>query len=431
MKTFKFFIITFVLIFSSSIFAQNINKLERYNGLRYFFYQDKGSRIGAINVHVRAGSIFDKKGKYGTAFILAGLLKKGGTQKYSTDALLNILDKTGIELYTSCGKDFININLKFIKSEEKNAFDILEQVLFHPSFNKKEFDNIKKETIGLITSYQNNNDYLALHQAAVALFKNSEYAHSSFGDINSVKNLTIKDEKEFYKKYFIPSNMIITFAGNFDKKNISSFIKNNFKKPVKRKIKEVYPIYSNKKANLFKNKNLKQSYIYFLFPSYGLKTKEFYSLKILGFILGGNLTSILAEKIRKELGLAYSVYSFNYPYVNGGFFVIGMQTENFTRDKAISTTIEILKNLKKHGISEKKIQFAKNYFSGKIPISLQSLLSIANYYSQGIFLNKSLPPWNDDLKYIEKVNKTQVDKLINKVFDFNKMIISVVGKNGK
>ncbi len=429
MKKIKFFLLILIIFLSLSALA--FSKVQTHNGLRYYFYQDKGSRIGAINVLVRAGSIFDEQGKDGTAFILANLLKKGGTEKYSTDKLLNILDATGIELYSSCGKDFININLKFIKSEEKRAFEILEQVLFYPSFNKKEFDNIKREVIGLITSYQNNNDYLALHQGAIHLFKNRAYAHSSFGEINTVKNLTINDEKNFYKKYFIPSNMIITFAGNLDKNLINSFINKNFKKSSHKKIKEIFPVYFNKKANLFKEKNLKQSYIYFLFPSSGLKGKDFYSLKILGFILGGNLTSILAEKIRKELGLAYSVYSFNYPYVNGGFFVIGMQTENSTREMAIKTTLNILKSLKKHGISENKIKFAKNFFSGKIPISLQSLLSIANYYSQAIFLNKNLPPWDDDIKHIEKVNKREIDHLVKKLFDFNRMVISVVGKNGK
>jgi predicted Zn-dependent peptidase len=432
MKIVKFCLfLLFYIVISTSVFAKSLSKAEQYNGLRYYFYQDKGSKIGAINVLIRAGSIFDEKGKFGTAFILADMLKKGGTKKYNTDELLDMLDKTGINIYTSCSKDFIKINVKFIKSEEKHAFDILEQILFYPIFNEKEFNNIKEETIGLITSYQNNNDYIALHQGAVNLFKNAEYAHSSFGEINMVRSLKIEDIKRFYKKYFISSNMIITFAGNLDKNNITSFIRNNFKTSPTVRLNDIYPVYSNKKNNLFKEKNLKQSYIYFLFPSSGLKGKDFYSLKVLGFILGGNLTSILAEKIRKELGLAYSVYSFNYPLVNGGFFVIGMQTENSFREKAVSTTINILKKLKKYGVPNEKIKFAKNYFTGKIPISLQSLLSIANYYSEGIFLNKTLPPWENDLKNIEKINKSTIDNLIKRLFDFNKMIISVVGKNGK
>ncbi len=427
MRKVLLFLVTFIFLFISLAFADTV---KNYKGVKYYFYKVNDADIGVINIKVRAGSIFDAKGKFGTAALLAEMLKRGGTKKYSTNVLLNKLDETGIELYSGATKDFINIGIKFISNEEKNAFDILEQVLFYPTFGQREFDSLKAETVARIISYQNNNDYVAIHRGVVELIKNKEYSHSSFGEKNEIKNITINDLKDFYNKYFCNENFIVTFAGNIKENLIDTFLKKNFiDKRCKEKVDEIYPEFSNKKVKIFKEKELKQSYIYFLFPSLGLKDNRYYSLKTLSFLLGGNLTSILSEKIRKEKGLAYSVFSTNFSMVNGGFFVIGMQTENKKAKEAISTVKKILKELKEKGVPGERVGFAKKYLIGKIPVSIQSLSSIAGYYSEAIYLNKSLPPWNYDIAMYKKVTKNSVDNIIKNIFDFDKMILSVVGKS--
>ncbi len=430
-KLFNFLSVTIITIsvfLSFNIFAKT--EVKHYNGLRYIIYNSTdSSEIEVINVLIRAGSIFDEKGKYGEAFLVSRLLKQGGTKHFSTDSLLNKLDETGIELSTSCSKDFISVYLKFVKKERAEALNILEEILCFPSFDKREFLSVKRETVSMITAYQNNNDYIAIHQGAVTLFKNGEYAHSSFGDIKDMKKITLSDVKGFYKKFFVPENIIITFAGNFDKKEVNDFIHRNFSlKKSSYSGKEIYPKFNNVNKKIFKEKNLKQSYIYFLFPSCGLKSEDYYPVKLLSFILGGNLTSILAEKIRKEKGLAYSVFSTNYTMVNGGFFLIGMQTENSKAEEAVKTVINILKSLKINGLGQNRIKLAKNYVSGSMLISLQSLSSIAANVSRGIFTGKPIPPWTYDIKKISAVTDESLNGVIKKIFNFNRMIISIVGK---
>jgi zinc protease len=427
-KHVKIFLILISFIFlCSNLFATN--EIGTINNLKYAIYNFKDSDINSINVLIRAGSIFDPKGKYGLAYIVSNLLKRGGTKKYPPNKLLNKLDATGIELSTGCSKDFIFLSMKFLKKNSKEALNIFKEILLNPSFNKNEFLSLKKETIATINSYQNNYDYVALHNGAVKLINNTEYSHSSFGIKRDIEKITLKDVADFYKKNFIPEKTIVTFAGDYNIGFIKRFLKNNFKtKTNYKKQRELNPVFNKKGGKYFIEKNVHQAYIYFLFPSYGLKSNEYYNLRILSFVLGGNLTSILAEKIRKEQGLAYSVFSTNYSMVNGGFFIIGMQTKNSQKDKTIKSVINILKNLKINGIPEKKITLAKNFITGAIPISLQSISSIAASISSGIYLNKPIPPWEYDIKMIKKVSKSNIDTVIKKIFNFNKMVISVVGK---
>ncbi len=424
----NFTLILFIMLLPTFIFAGD--GIKEFKGLRYYYYKQPNTGIGVIHLTIKAGSIYDTEGKFGTSFILTNLLKKGGTIKYPTEKLLDYLDKNGIEVFANCDRDFIKIGVKFVSTKSSEAFKIFKQILFYPSFDSKEFENIRKETIEKIISYQNNNDYLSIHEGVVKLFKNSAYSHSPFGEIEDIKNITINDITEFYKKFFLNQNITITFAGDINQKDITNFIQENFKNTQKGDMpqKDTLPQFSNINDTIFKNKKLQQSYIYILFPSYGQKDKNFYDLKTLAFILGGNLTSILSEKIRKELGLAYSVFSINYDMFNTGFFVIGMQTENSKRVEAIETTKKILETLRKDGVNQNQVDLAKSYLIGKIPIQLQSLINIADSCSNGIWIGKSLPAWDYDISMYQMVTVESINKVINEIFDTNKMIISILGE---
>ena len=418
-----------IIFFATSLYANSIKVYHLKNGLTYSVYPIN-SRVSAINVLIRAGSIYDPKGKYGLANFVAAMIERGGSIHYPPDKLLDSLDKYGIQLFSSAGKDFITIGIKFINDYQSEALKIFKDILFYPSFNYNEFLSIKKEIIGKIKSLQNNNDYLAIHQGFVNILKEPDFSHTSTGTIKDVKNISIQDLKKFYKRYFVPKNMILSFCGNFKYKEVSQFIDKNFifkNRDINFKSLPKKLEFSNKKAKVIKNKNLKQAYIYILFPSQGYLGKDYYGIRILSFILGGNLTSILPVKIRKERGLAYSIFSTNYSMVEGGVFVIGLQTENKNCNLAINTIIKELRNLKRKGIPNKMIENAKNFFEGSIYLKLQSTYSLASNISYGIYFGKTVPPWNYDVKMIKKVSKKEIDSLLKKIFNEKKMVISIVG----
>ena len=358
------------------------------------------------------------------------MLEKGGTLKYPPDKLYDSLDKYGIELFSSAGKDFIRIGIKFINDYKAQALEIFKEILFYPAFNFNEFKSVKKEIIGKINSLKNNNDYLAIHRGFVKILRDESFSHTSTGTVKDVKNITIEDLKRFYRKYFVPKNMIISFCGKFTEPEVVKYVKSYFKfedRDLKFKSPLKKLVFSDNFGKTYLKKDLKQAYIYILFPSEGYFGKDYYALRVLSFILGGNLTSILPVKIRKEKGLAYSIFSTNYTMVEGGVFVIGLQTENKNCNEAIKTILKVLDDLKKKGLTKKQIENAKNFFEGSIYIGLQSTYLLASNISDGIFLHKTMPPWDYDVKMIKKVTQKQVNNLIKKIFNKDKMVISIVG----
>ncbi len=70
------------------------------------------------------------------------------------------------------------------------------------------------------------------------------------------------------------------------------------------------------------------------FPMYGFLDDRKYAGSILSSILGGGMSSRLFQKVREELGAAYSVYCFPAIYCSGGMMVVYAGTSRISSPRA-------------------------------------------------------------------------------------------------
>ena len=98
------------------------------------------------------------------------------------------------------------------------------------------------------------------------------------------------------------------------------------------------------------------------------------------------MSSRLFQEIREKNGLAYSVYTYNQYYQEGGIVstYIGTNIENY--EKAIKLTLEEFEKLRKNGITEVELQKAKNKYLSRIAFSMENPRSrmsiLGNYYTR-------------------------------------------------
>ena len=66
------------------------------------------------------------------------------------------------------------------------------------------------------------------------------------------------------------------------------------------------------------------------------KNKDYFSIRVLNYVLGGGgFQSRLYKEVREKSGLVYSIYSYLVPYQNDGVIVGGFQTRNETVNETI------------------------------------------------------------------------------------------------
>jgi len=406
--------------------ASNLTEGKLKNGLHYRIYKKSNIPIISVNIKIKAGSVFDERGKYGEAYVVGNSMENCDSPKYRADKLRFMFDKYGVESSISVSKGFITIKATATLENITPLFCLMHEIL-HSKFDEKGIEYVKRNTVNSIKALKNNKDYLSIHAAFTSLIQNSSYAHTSLGTIEGVKSLKRRDILNFYKKYFNARNMVISVSGGgFTKSDIIQNIEfyfSNISKGGEAKFPEVGFNSGFHLKDIVKPET-KQSYIYFAFPGYRYGTNEYYASKILAYILGGGLDSYLMKDIRTKRGYAYSVFSFVYKLPKFSVFVIGLQTQNkFTLD-AIREIFRDIKNYKAY-ITDDNLKLVKSHIKGSIPIGLELPQSIAESLSSGYFLNIKGLPWKYELKRIESVSLNDLERVAKELFS-NTVSIGIV-----
>jgi len=73
---------------------------------------------------------------------------------------------------------------------------------------------------------------------------------------------------------------------------------------------------------IIQRKKTEQAHLCLAFPGVSTEEDDIWPLMVLNNVLGGGMGSRLFQRIREELGLVYSVYSFPTSYQDGGLFSI-------------------------------------------------------------------------------------------------------------
>jgi predicted Zn-dependent peptidase len=93
---------------------------------------------------------------------------------------------------------------------------------------------------------------------------------------------------------------------------------------------------------------------------------------VVGQALGGGMSSRLFQRVREQLGLAYSVFSFQSFYSRGGHVGAYLATRPETAAEARDVLLDELRRLSRDGLSEGELREVKEQIKGQVLLSLES-----------------------------------------------------------
>jgi predicted Zn-dependent peptidase len=97
-----------------------------------------------------------------------------------------------------------------------------------------------------------------------------------------------------------------------------------------------------------------------------------YGSILVSTVLGGGMSSRLFQRVREELGLAYTVYSFQSFYAHAGQAGVYMATRPDTANRAVEEVQGELARLAESGLGEAELEAVKNQTKGQVILSLES-----------------------------------------------------------
>lgn len=177
----------------------------------------------------------------------------------------------------------------------------------------------------------------------------------------------------YWARHYTPENMVVAIAGNYDWDAFVSLVQRYFTPfAAARGDARAAQAQAFTPGRLAREKDTEQTHICLGFPGVPSDSDDLYALSVLGNALGGGMSSRLFQRIREELGLAYSVYTYSSSYQGLGSFCVYAGTTPDNAPTVLSELQSQLDLLLRDGLTDKEFRSAKAQLRGGFLLGLES-----------------------------------------------------------
>jgi predicted Zn-dependent peptidase len=138
---------------------------------------------------------------------------------------------------------------------------------------------------------------------------------------------------------------------------------------------------------------------------------------LLSSALGGGMSSRLFQSVREELGLCYSIFSFQSFYREAGLTGVYVGTRPATADKAAEAVRAELAKVAREGIEADELARTKQQVKGQIMISLESTSSRLYRLASFALYEEPFLGLDDFLAKIDAVTQDDILRVARAYFD--------------
>jgi zinc protease len=155
---------------------------------------------------------------------------------------------------------------------------------------------------------------------------------------------------------------------------------------------------------------------------------RFYAALVLNQILGGDtLSSRLGTEIRDRQGLTYGIYSFFAAGKEPGPFLISMQTAPEDTNKAVNSTLALLKQIREKGVSATEVAAAVRALTSSYPVELADPGVLADRILMNAVYGLNTNELRQYNAKLAAVTPAQVNRVIQDLLHPDQMVIVTAG----
>ncbi len=406
-------------------------KLTLKNGVQVLLVRDRSTPTVTLSGHVAAGTVRDQVATAGLATLTANNLMNG-TQTKDALAIAKTLENRGASLGFGASREGVAISGEALSADLPSLIQVTADVLKNASFPQNELELSRQRALSGLKLELDTPSRLARRTFQQAIYPATHPFHT-FPTADSLQAITREDLVRFHQQYYRPDATVLTVVGDFDPAALRALLVRELGswESAGNSSQITFPVVPlpDKTVRLTPTLPGKTQSITFMgYNAIARKDPRYYLALVFNQILGGDtLSSRLGTEIRDRQGLTYGIHSAFQAGQTPGPFLISMQTAPEDADRAISSTISLLQQIRKEGVTDAEVANAKRSLTSSYPVELASPTSLAST----ILANEVYGlPLNAIRTYTETINAitpAQINAFIQEVLQPDRLVIVTAG----
>lgn len=394
------------------------SEFELENGLRVIHHQDITTPLVHVNILYNVGSRDENPEHTGLAHLFEHLMFSGSVNISEFDSAVQHAGGTN-NAFTNT--DITNYYITLPSQNIETALWLESDRMISLDFSEKNLNVQKGVVIEEFKQRYLNQPYGDMWlQLRPLVYEKYPYSWATIGkEIEHVQKTQLKDIKDFFSRFYNPSNAILCIAGNIGLEETEKLVNKWFSEiPAGEINKNSYTEETNSSFEKRKTitADVPQDMLVMAFRVKSRKDPSYYALDILSDLLGKSDSSRLYDELVRKKPLFSQLYSYVTGELGPGMFVIeGKLSPGINIEDAEKEIWGILEDIKQGNCSEAEFEKIKNKTETAHLFSLTSPLNIAMALCMGKNMgNANLV--NEESSYFQNVTRETAISLANEIW---------------
>jgi predicted Zn-dependent peptidase len=407
----------------------NLERTTFPNGLTVLSEHMPGVRSVAFGAWVRSASLHERPEVMGVSHLLEHMVFKGTNRRSAKDIALSLEALGGsLDAYTS--REHTVYQARVLDEHLREAADVIADIVFRPALKGADLTLERKVVLEEIGMVEDTPDDLVFELHNEALWGSHPYGYSILGTRETVGSLKVRDLKELHDRAYHPGRIVVAASGNVRHQQLLDVLDaTGWTAESQRDAAPPDAPVPVRATPTVRHVHREGAQTHLVIGTDAVRHGDPRRLPflLLSMLIGGGMSSRLFQRVREELGLAYSVYTYQSFHADTGMHGVYVATGPSTGVQAFDAIRAELAGVAKDGLPADEIAMGQRQLKGQITLSLESV-SARMYRAAAVELyGEPYRSLDELLTLVDAITPEQVADVAREFFDPARMTVVSLG----
>jgi predicted Zn-dependent peptidase len=395
----------------------SVKRSVHSSGLRIVTEEVPSVRSAAVGIWVNVGSRDEAPATAGASHFLEHLLFKGTTSRTALE-ISSSIESVGGEMNAFTSKEYTCFYARVIDTDLPMAIDVVSDLITSSIVTALDVDAERKVVLEEIAMRDDDPSDLVHDFFSDTFYGDTAIGRPILGTIDSIKGMSRNTVFNYYKKKYLPQDLVVAVAGNIKHKRVVAMVeqalsRDNFldvlAAPV---IRPNIPVKNTKQKSVgLMYKKSEQAHMFYGMEGVARADERRFAMGVLSAALGGGMSSRLFQEIREKRGLAYSVYAYAQQFAGSGVLGFYAGCNPTKAIEVVEIIRSVLTDVADNGMTHEEIERAKGAVRGSLVLSQEDTGSRMSRIGKNEIVYGQVMDFDDILKAISRVSAEDIREI--------------------
>jgi len=395
----------------------SVKRSVHSSGLRIVTEEVPSVRSAAVGIWVNVGSRDEAPATAGASHFLEHLLFKGTSSRTALE-ISSAIESVGGEMNAFTSKEYTCFYARVIDTDLPMAINVVSDLITSSIVSALDVDAERKVVLEEIAMRDDDPSDLIHDFFSDTYYGSTPIGRPILGTVESIKGMSRNTVFNYYKKKYLPQDLVVAVAGNIKHKRVVAMVeealsRDNFLDILAAPVVRPNTVVKNTKQQSVgvMYKKSEQAHMFYGMEGVARADDRRFAMGVLSAALGGGMSSRLFQEIREKRGLAYSVYAYAQQFAGSGVLGFYAGCNPAKAIEVVEIIRSVLSDVAENGMTHEEIERAKGAVRGSLVLSQEDSGSRMSRIGKNEIVYGQVMDFDDILKSIARVSTQDIREI--------------------